>query len=58
MKKFISNSLNIYELVTDESSSHYICNNNIYSKEEVIIDYHPLDDMLGKLHLHIVPFYN
>jgi hypothetical protein len=58
MKQFISNSIDIYERVTIELPLHYICGNNIYSKEDVIIDYHPLDNMIGKLHLHIVPFYN
>ncbi len=58
MKQFISNSLDIYERVTEETPTHYICGNTFYSKNEVITNYHPLDDLTGKLHLHIVPFYN
>lgn len=58
MKMFISNSLDIYSRVTGESHTHYICGNTLYSKEDVVVNYHPLDDMEGKLHLHVVPFYN
>jgi hypothetical protein len=58
MKMYISDSLNLYTRVTQESSTHYICGNTLYSKEDVIVDYHPLDNMKGILHLDIVPFYN
>jgi hypothetical protein len=55
---FISNSLDIYLKVTGENDTYYICGNTLYSKEDVVVNYHPLDDMEGKLHLHVVPFYN
>jgi hypothetical protein len=55
---FISNSLDIYSRVTGENNTHYICGNTLYSKKDVVVNYHPLDDMEGKLHLHVVPFYN
>ena len=58
MKMFISNSLDIYLKVTGENDTYYICGNTLYSKEDVVVNYHPLDDMEGKLHLHVVPFYN
>ena len=58
MKKFISNGNSIYDRVTNESSTHYICGNKLYSKSEVITNHHPLDDLKGKLYLNIVPFYN
>jgi hypothetical protein len=57
MKRFISNSLDVYSLITSESSTHYICNNTLYSKSDVLLDYHPLDNLVGVLHLHVVPFY-
>lgn len=58
MKRYISDSLNTYLLVTGENNTHYICGNTLYCKEDVIVDYHPLDDVEGKLHLHVVPYYN
>ena len=58
MKQYITNSVDIYERVTNETSLHYICGNNLYLKEDVITDYYPLDDVLGKLHLYTVSFYN
>jgi hypothetical protein len=58
MKLFISNSLNIYTRVTLETSTHYICGDTLYSKEDVLVDYHPLDNVTDVLHLCIVPFYN
>ena len=57
MKRYISNSDNIYDLITGETNDHYICGNNIYLKSEIITNYHPLDDLRNKLHLHEVPFY-
>ena len=57
MKTYISNSLDIYTLVTFESSTHYICNDILYSKEDVILDYYPLDILEGILHLHVISFY-
>lgn len=58
MKKFISNSINIYHRVTSETSTHFICGNTMYLKSEVLINYHPLDNLDSILHLHVVPFYN
>lgn len=58
MNMFISNSLDIYDRVTGESPTHYICGDKLYSKSDVITDYHPLDNMDNVLHLHIVPFIN
>ena len=58
MKLYISNSLDIYDLVTGENNTHYICGNKLYSKFDVITNYYPLDDLKGKLHLHIVSFVN
>lgn len=58
MKKYISNSLNVYNRVTSESFTHYICGNTMYAKNEILVDYDPLDKLEGVLHLHIIPFYN
>lgn len=58
MKQFISNSLDIYDRITDESPTHYICGNKLYLKSDVITKYHPLDNLKNKLHLVIVPFVN
>lgn len=58
MKRFISNGQTIYDRVTSESPTHYICGNKLYAKADVITDYHPLDDLGNRLYLHIVPFYN
>lgn len=45
-------------MVIGENDTHYICVNNVlFSKVDVITEYHPLDDLDGVLHLHIVPFY-
>jgi hypothetical protein len=57
MKRFISNSLDVYTLITSESPTHYICNNTLYPKSDVLLDYHPLDDLIGVLHLQVIPFY-
>jgi hypothetical protein len=57
MKMFISNSIDVFELVTSESPTHYICNRTLYPKNDVLLDYHPLDDLYGVLHLCVVPFY-
>lgn len=57
MKKFISNGENIYTRVTGETDTHYICGGVFYPKVDVITNYHPLDDVIGKLHLHVVSFY-
>jgi hypothetical protein len=58
MKRFISNGQTIYDRVTNESPTHYICGNKLYAKADVITDHHPLDELGNKLYLHIVPFYN
>lgn len=55
---FISNGLNIYDRVTAETKTHYICSNKLYAKVDVITDYYPLDNLCNKLHLHVVPFIN
>lgn len=55
---FISNCDDIYLKVTDVTPTHYMCGDVIFSKVDVITDYHPLDDMVGKLHLHVVGYYN
>lgn len=58
MKRFISNCKELYLMVIGENDTHYICVNNVlFSKVDVITEYHPLDDLDGVLHLHIVPFY-
>jgi hypothetical protein len=58
MKRFITNALDVYSLITSESPTHYICGNTLYSKNDILEDYHPLDTLTGVLHLHVVPFYN
>lgn len=57
-KCFVSNDADIFERVTSETDTHYICGNTLFIKSEVITDYHPLDDIKGKLHLHIQQFVN
>ena len=51
MKRFISNSLNIFLRITDENDTYYICGNTLFLKKEVIEDYHPLDDLSNILHV-------
>jgi hypothetical protein len=58
MKEFISNSLDVYERITSETETHYICNKILYSKADVITEYYPLDNLKGILHLVTVNFCN
>lgn len=58
MKQFISNGINIYDRITSENENFFICSTKLYPKSDVITEYHPLDNMNGKLYLHIIPFYN
>lgn len=58
MKQFISNGIDLYLKVTNESNTHFICNNIMFDKKDVVINYYPLDNMNNILHLHVVPFYN
>lgn len=58
MKQFISNSQDIYSRITSENDMYYICGNVLYLKTDILIDYYPLDNLYGILHLHIIPFYN
>lgn len=57
MKRYVSDGVNMYLEVTGENEDWFICNKRFFSKKDVIVSYHPLDDMMGKLHLHVVPFY-
>ena len=57
MKEYISINGKL-KLITSKSLTHYICGKELYSKADVITDYHPLDDMTGKIYLFIVPFVN
>jgi hypothetical protein len=58
MKRFISDCRQLYVSVIGETDTHYICNDGVmFFKQDVITEYHPLDDLDGVLHLHVVPFY-
>jgi hypothetical protein len=57
MKRFISNGMDVYKLITDENDEFYFCDNYIIPKKDVVTDYHVLDNMKGVLHVHVVPFY-
>ncbi len=58
MKQFISDCLNTFLLITGENDTHYICGNTLFRKDAVITEYHPLDDLKGKLHLVTYEFVN
>jgi hypothetical protein len=59
MKRFISNQADIYLRITNENNTHYICDNILIPKTDVIELEYILDKLpLGKYYVHTVPFYN
>jgi hypothetical protein len=58
MKRFISNSLDIFLRITDENDTYYICGNKLFSKKDVIQDYYPLDNLDNILHVVTYEFVN
>jgi hypothetical protein len=58
MKQFISNGKDIFSLITGENKDYYICNTILYLKSDVITNYHPLDNLNGKLYVFTAPFIN
>ncbi len=59
MKRYISNGMDIYYRITDETSDYYICNNILILKSDVVDEPHPLDELpAGQLYTHTVGFVN
>lgn len=58
MKRFISNSLDIFLRITDENDYYYICGTTLFLKTDVIQDYYPLDNLDNILHVVTYEFVN
>mgnify|MGYP003681538993 CR=1 FL=1 len=58
MDLFISDGLDVYLKVTSQGNTHYVCGTTLFSKTDVLKNYHPMDELEGTLHLHVIEFLN